>query len=86
MAIRIYKPTDSLQIYILDDAAAQPKLVTASHLRIYPTDPDRITLRDELLSNTPVENRLHSDILDEAGSAAGADMAAVLLYLAKIIG
>jgi len=85
MATKIYRPEDSLQVYI-DDGINGLKLVTASHLRVYPSETDKVIIRDELLSREVVPLLVTTLLQDEAGAAIGADTEAGLLYLAKIIG
>ena len=85
MAIKIYKPTDSLQVYF-ESVGGSIMPVTASHLRIYENDADEtFSIKDELNSMV-VRDVPHGDIQDELGDPAGADYAAVKLYLSKIIG
>lgn len=87
MAIKVYLPTDSLQLYV-DKGATYPELATATHCRIYQEAGDKITILDHLFEPplAIVGSTLYSDIQNEAGSAAGGTMAATVLYLAKIIG
>ena len=85
MAIKIYKPTDSFQVYF-DSVGGEVALHTATHLTMWPDDvAETFTIKDEL-NSAVVRDVPHADILVEAGTAAGADFAAVRLYLAKIIG
>ena len=86
MSVKVYRPTDSLQVYIQKDADVNPRLVTAAHLRIYTTSEEYIMLKDELLDTNVFENTPIADIQDEAGASIGGDMATALSYLDKIIG
>ena len=83
--IKVYLQTDSLQVYF-DSIGGTVKPVTAVHLRLYPySRNETITIKDEI-NSTVIRDRPHAEILNEAGSAAGGDYDAVVLYLAKIIG
>ena len=83
--IKVYLPTDSLQVYF-DSIGGVEKQITAGHLRMYNnTTAETITIKDEI-NSTVIRDRPHAEILNEAGSAAGGDYDAVVLYLAKIIG
>lgn len=85
MAIKIYVPTDSKQVFF-DSVGGQIDLRGASRLSIDPNDADEtFTIRDDI-NSIVVADILYSDIQNEAGAAAGATYADVKLYLAQIIG
>jgi len=85
MSVKIYRPADSLQVYVQKDTETNPRLVTATHLRIYTSDSDGITVRDELMDREVISALLPTEILDETDTPM-ADFAAALTYLDKIIG
>ena len=87
MSVKIYRPTDSLQVYVQENGIdVNPKLVTGSHLRIYTTPQDTLMIKDELLNKTVVDNTAIADIQDEGGAPIGATLTDALSYLDKIIG
>jgi len=87
MAIKIYRPADSLQVYIKDDTKSLlPRLATATHLRVYPLEDESVKIVDELKSEVLIGKTVASTLQDEAGASIGADFDTALLYLAKIIG
>jgi len=86
MSVKIYRPADSLQVYVQKDTETNPRLITAPHLRVYTSDLDAITVRDELLNREVISALLPADIQDEGGTAIGANLTEALSYLDKIIG
>ena len=85
MAIKVYRPTDSLQIYF-ETGSIDPVLVTATHLRITVEQEEKIKIKDVLFDKEIVRATLFSELQDEAGASIGATIADALLYLVKIIG
>ena len=85
MAIKVYKPADSLQVYF-ETGVTDPVLVTAIHLRIYVVEDDKVIIKDVLFDKEIVKKTLLTELQDDTGTSIGATPEDALLYLAKIIG
>ena len=86
MTIKIYRPEDSLQVYILKSTSTVPKLYPAAHLRIYTSENEDIAVKDELLDKEVTDGVSFTDMQDFNGDPIGVDVTAALSYLDKIIG